>query len=454
MKTLIRDIAFFSLIIGCCLFLIIDIIPTFIFLIAPSIGSKIQLHHEVDSLDYVLIGMALIVLIVAVILYYSLQRGKKEYTLKKDRLNRILDALPFAVHLSDVNNRFMKIYRNPADLEMLGDLTNNTPEEREKRHHYNARHQIDEEVLKSKKRFLGQYLIENRNGEKHESLISKTLIDYKNKRYILTEINDVDELIKTRKHAELSDQMKSSFLANMSHDIRTPLNAIIGFSSLLQDCKDPDVLKEYSETILCNNQQMLNLVDQVLEISQIDSKFIHFNDQWVDIIEYQKELEHLFEHLFNSGNVSFNIYCPYLSFLVLIDKARLTQIIGNFVTNAHKFTQQGSVELGILYFKYRFIIYVSDSGCGIEEEKQKLVFRRFAKLNQTATGTGLGMAICQSIVESRNGHIGVYSKVGEGSIFYTVLLEKVKKIHPDKIKFKNINHILEHIDIFPGKTFI
>jgi len=130
------------------------------------------------------------------------------------------------------------------------------------------------------------------------------------------------------------------------------------------------------------------------------------------------------------------------------------RIIGNFVTNAHKFTQQGSVELGLLYFKNRFILYVSDSGCGIEAEKQKLVFRRFTKLNQTATGTGLGMAICQSIVESRNGHIGIYSKVDEGSIFYTILPEKVKKIHPDKFKFKNINHILEHIDIFPGKTFI
>lgn len=391
--------------------------------------------------------MIVILLIIAVIIYISLRHGYKKSTEKKKLFNRVLNILSFSVHLSDGDNNFVKIYRNKTDIKTLGKLANQTLKQREKRHHYNADHKLDKKVLDSGENFYGQFLIEYQDGKKHESVISKSRIDYKNKHFILTEIADVDELVMAYKQATMSDQMKSSFLANMSHDIRTPLNAIVGFSSLLQDCKDKETLKEYSETISFNNQQMLNLVDQVLEIAQMDSQFIQFNDQWLDMIIYAKELKHMFEHLIVNKNITFDIYSPYQSFLLKTDEARLTQIISNFVSNAFKFTQQGSIQLGLLYKQKKFIAYVADTGCGISEEKQKLMFHRFAKLNLTAKGTGLGMAISRSIVEAKKGYIAVYSKLNEGSIFYCVIPEKAKNIKLNINELKNINHIMQHIEI-------
>lgn len=227
------------------------------------------------------------------------------------------------------------------------------------------------------------------------------------------------ELRKAKEDAEKSDRLKSAFLANMSHEIRTPLNAIVGFSELLCNAKDTTDQEEYVKIIKRNNEYLLQLISDILDISKIESNTLEFVYSEVNINLLFKELEEIIDNkLILESGVKLIFKTCSSNCTIITDRDRLLQVLSNLVTNAVKFTEQGSIIVGFESRGSDVYFYVSDTGVGIPENKQKLIFKRFVKLNSFKNGTGLGLPICQTIVHKLNGEIGVTSKVGEGSTFW------------------------------------
>ncbi len=226
------------------------------------------------------------------------------------------------------------------------------------------------------------------------------------------------ELIYAKEKAEESDRLKSAFLANMSHEIRTPLNAIVGFSSLLADTDDAELKGEYQSIVQKNNDQLLQLISDILDISKIEAGTMEFTPTKVDVRELCREIVNNFSLKPHDGvELRFDENLPQV--VIHGDKSRMTQVLSNFMTNAMKFTTKGSITLsydidseGQLRFR------VTDTGKGIAAEKLGQVFDRFVKLDSFAQGTGLGLPISKSMVEWMGGKIGVESEEGKGSSFW------------------------------------
>lgn len=236
------------------------------------------------------------------------------------------------------------------------------------------------------------------------------------------------ELEEARKLAEKAE-LKESFLANISHEIRTPLNAIVGFSTMLasNEVLTEEEKQDYIQTINHNNELLLKLISDVLELSRIKAGYMSFSLE-------QCRIDELMNNIYNTHQM---LILPPIEFLkefdenvhieINIDKGRITQVIGNFLSNACKFTRQGYIKLGYKYIPERMEvkIYVEDTGQGIEPQEQKIIFNRFYKHDEFAQGTGLGLSICQSIVEKLNGRIELWSEPGKGSCFTIILPCKV-----------------------------
>lgn len=231
------------------------------------------------------------------------------------------------------------------------------------------------------------------------------------------------ELIEARKLAEKAE-LKQSFLANMSHEIRTPLNAIVGFANLLasdQQLAEED-RKEFIDTINRNCELLLKLINDVLELSRLESGYMSFH---YEVCRLKKLMEEIYRthQMLIPAQLEFVREFPEEDVEVRVDRLRFTQVITNLLNNAAKFTQQGSIKLG---FSYReeveeVSIFVEDTGKGIPEEEQKMIFSRFYKQDEFIQGTGLGLAICEVIIGKLGGSIGLTSVVGKGSCFTVTL---------------------------------
>ena len=237
--------------------------------------------------------------------------------------------------------------------------------------------------------------------------------------YDITPLKETEQkLIIARDKAEELDRLKSAFLANMSHEIRTPLNAIVGFSSLLAETDSRSERQEYIKIVQENNELLLQLISDILDLSKIEAGTFNFVYTNVDVNETCTEIIKSMSMKVSKG-VELIFEEPFPECYIYTDKNRFTQVISNFINNALKFTQQGSITLGYEQVSHQKIkFYVRDTGMGIPEEKQKSVFERFVKLNTFVQGTGLGLSICKSIVSQMGGEIGVDSAEGIGSCFW------------------------------------
>lgn len=237
--------------------------------------------------------------------------------------------------------------------------------------------------------------------------------------YDITPLKETEQkLIIARDKAEELDRLKSAFLANMSHEIRTPLNAIVGFSSLLAETDSRNERQEYIKIVQENNELLLQLISDILDLSKIEAGTFNFVYTNVDVNETCTEIIKSMSMKVSKG-VELIFEEPLLECYLYTDKNRFTQVISNFINNALKFTQQGSITLGYEQVSHQKIkFYVRDTGMGIPEEKQKSIFERFVKLNTFVQGTGLGLSICKSIVSQMGGEIGVDSTEGIGSCFW------------------------------------
>lgn len=231
-----------------------------------------------------------------------------------------------------------------------------------------------------------------------------------------------DRLSEAVGEAEQANQLKSAFLANMSHEIRTPLNAIVGFSNMLPDIEDRNEMREYAEIIETNTDLLLQLINDILDMSKIEAGTFDCSPTLVDVNQTMEEIEQSMKLRLKSDAVTFTFAERLPECTYYIDKNRLIQLISNFATNAIKFTQKGTISMGYRFKDAETIyFYVSDTGCGMSKEQCEHVFERFVKYNPFIQGTGLGLSICRMIVERLNGEIGVDSEEGRGSTFWFTL---------------------------------
>ena len=222
--------------------------------------------------------------------------------------------------------------------------------------------------------------------------------------------------------AEQANQLKSAFLANMSHEIRTPLNAIVGFSNMLPEVDDREEMREYTDIIETNTNLLLQLINDILDMSKIEAGTFDFCPALIDVNQTMEEIEQSMQLRLKNDAVTFT-FCERLPECMLyIDKNRLMQLLSNFIVNAIKFTKSGSIRMGYRMKDINTIyFYVSDTGCGMSSEQCRHVFERFVKYNPFIQGTGLGLSICHMIVEHLKGEIGVNSEEGKGSTFWFTL---------------------------------
>ena len=240
----------------------------------------------------------------------------------------------------------------------------------------------------------------------------------------ITDLKMTNELIRLRDKAEESNRLKSAFLANMSHEIRTPLNAIVGFSNLITMAEDPDEVEEYCRIIETNNELLLQLINDILDLSKIEANTLEFVYSDIDINQLLCDIEQTSRLKAADGvQVSFVEKLPHC--IIRTDKNRLSQVITNFINNAIKFTKEGSIRFGYKHKENKLLFYVSDTGCGIDKKIKDSVFQRFVKLDSFAQGTGLGLSISQMIVQKLGGEIGVESEIGQGSTFWFTLPDTV-----------------------------
>ena len=235
--------------------------------------------------------------------------------------------------------------------------------------------------------------------------------------YDITELKRTEEmLVKARDKAEASDRLKSAFLANMSHEIRTPLNAIVGFSSLLTSTENAAEKELYNSLIGHNNKLLLNLINDVIDLSKIESGYLELRPDWVNLTELLDESVAEYVHQVPSGVELLTNY-PAHDSLVELDSLRIKQILSNFLSNALKNTTTGHVEVFYEVDHQSVRIGVKDTGRGIPQNMLEKIFERFEKLDSFAQGAGLGLSICKLIVEKMNGRVLVDSQLGIGTTF-------------------------------------
>ena len=297
-------------------------------------------------------------------------------------------------------------------------------------------HRDDLELIRTRERMEMQETYVTATGEPRIVQTLKTLVPLEGRTPLIigiswdiTNIQNIEqELIFARIKAEQSDRLKTAFLANMSHEIRTPLNAIVGFSHLMTIADNAEDEKLYSDIINQNSEILLQLINDILDLAKIEAGTLEYIRYPMDLGELCRNVYEMHKDRVQTGVVLI-LDNKDTSLIINEDQNRIMQVVTNLITNAIKFTFKGEIRFGFEVRKEYIDFYVKDTGMGISEEKIKMIFERFVKLNTFVQGTGLGLAICRVIVEKLGGEITAESKLNEGSTFrFTIPYKAGKKI--------------------------
>ena len=353
-------------------------------------------------------------------------------------LDGILNNIPVYLFVKDPENELRYLYWNKAFADHSGipaaKAIGHTDYEIFPSHEDAEKFLKDDlELLRTHKRIDMQETYLTATGEARIVQTLKALVPMEGREPLLigiswdvTNLQNIEqELIKARIKAEQSDRLKSAFLANMSHEIRTPLNAIVGFSQLLPAAETVEEKKLYSDIINQNSDILLQLINDILDISKIEAGTLEYVKRPMNLGEACRTIYTIHKERVKEG-VTLIFDNGEEDLLIEGDPNRIMQVITNFITNAGKFTYTGEIRFGFERMEQKIRVYVKDTGIGIEPEKVDHIFDRFVKLNSFAQGTGLGLSICRMIIEKIGGEIGVTSELGKGSTFYfTIPCEEV-----------------------------
>nr|WP_288565238.1 ATP-binding protein [uncultured Phocaeicola sp.] len=279
----------------------------------------------------------------------------------------------------------------------------------------------------------GAYMVQNRD--------EKVLLTVRD----ITRLKKVqEELEAARRVAEVAGEQKTAFLANMSHEIRTPLNAIVGFAGLLSNASESE-RNSYVEIIKGNTNMLLQLVNDILDMSKIEAGTLEFIYSDTDVNQIMRELEGIFRLRLEEADSPVRIvFEPCLPVCFIhTEKNRVSQVLSNFLSNAFKYTKEGSITLGYKVREDDIYFYVQDTGAGIPAGKLDKVFERFMKLDAKKQGTGLGLSISRTIIKKLGGEIGVFSEYGKGSTFWFTLPVKPFDFLPLQQRTEDVSETVE-----------
>lgn len=387
---------------------------------------------------------------------------EKSLIKEKSILHSLINSIPDLIFYKDIDGKY--IGANKAFLNFHNfkesDFLGKTDYELYDSDRADYLFQLDSEILIDKKTYRGESWDINKNGEKFlfETIKNLFVDDTGNILGIIgicrdiTERNKTAKLLKEAKNkAEKANKFKTAFLANMSHEIRTPLNSIIGFSDLLADPDlTPDQREEYVDLVNQSGISLLNLIDEILDISKIEAGQIQINQSECQINKIMNDLYYSFDGIKNNKHKD-NITLSYETgnnddnFTIVTDGFRLKQILTNLIGNALKFTEEGYIKFGYSITEKNFLqFYVKDSGIGISEKEKNSVFDRFKQLktNRNKEGSGLGLAISKKLVELLGGEIWVNSVKDKGTTFYfTIPLVEISATKTTNKKIKSIKYL-------------
>ena len=364
----------------------------------------------------------------------SMQSYPVQERFREKYSTRILDALPDMLTVFDHDANIIELASSPSTNHVEGINADNIT-------HSNVKDILPPEAYESVRQNMDRVILTGESStSRHDLMLDGILHHYENRifpldnEYLLCMCRDISEqwnaeqtnkkqqkeLEAARIKAEESDRLKSAFLANMSHEIRTPLNAIVGFSKLVIDAECTNEKEQYAEIIERNSEILLNLFNDILDLSSLEADSLSFNIRPIKLIEICLQLEQQFCYKVKNGtklildDVDTELY-------VSGDWNRIIQIISNLLSNAAKFTPKGEIHFGYREKEDFVEFYVKDSGIGIPAERVATIFQRFGKINDFVQGTGLGLTLCRMLVEKMGGRIWLRSQEGKGSRFYFTL---------------------------------
>ena len=364
----------------------------------------------------------------------SMQSCPVQERFREKYSTRILDALPDMLTVFDHDANIIELASSPSTNHVEGINADNIT-------HSNVKDILPPEAYESVRQNMDRVILTGESStSRHDLMPDGILHHYENRifpldnEYLLCMCRDISEqwnaeqtnkkqqkeLEAARIKAEESDRLKSAFLANMSHEIRTPLNAIVGFSKLVIDAECTNEKEQYAEIIERNSEILLNLFNDILDLSSLEADSLSFNIRPIKLIDICLQLEQQFCYKVKNGtklildDVDTELY-------VSGDWNRIIQIISNLLSNAAKFTPKGEIHFGYREKEDFVEFYVKDSGIGIPAERVATIFQRFGKINDFVQGTGLGLTLCRMLVEKMGGRIWLRSQEGKGSRFYFTL---------------------------------
>ena len=364
----------------------------------------------------------------------SMQSYPVQERFREKYSTRILDALPDMLTVFDHDANIIELASSPSTNHVEGINADNIT-------HSNVKDILPPEAYESVRQNMDRVILTGESStSRHDLMLDGILHHYENRifpldnEYLLCMCRDISEqwnaeqtnkkqqkeLEAARIKAEESDRLKSAFLANMSHEIRTPLNAIVGFSKLVIDAECTNEKEQYAEIIERNSEILLNLFNDILDLSSLEADSLSFNIRPIKLIDICLQLEQQFCYKVKNGtklildDVDTELY-------VSGDWNRIIQIISNLLCNAAKFTPKGEIHFGYREKEDFVEFYVKDSGIGIPAERVATIFQRFGKINDFVQGTGLGLTLCRMLVEKMGGRIWLRSQEGKGSRFYFTL---------------------------------
>ena len=364
----------------------------------------------------------------------SMQSYPVQERFREKYSTRILDALPDMLTVFDHDANIIELASSPSTNHVEGINADNIT-------HSKEQDILPPEAYESVRQNMDRVILTGESStSRHDLMLDGILHHYENRifpldnEYLLCMCRDISEqwnaeqtnkkqqkeLEAARIKAEESDRLKSAFLANMSHEIRTPLNAIVGFSKLVIDAECTNEKEQYAEIIERNSEILLNLFNDILDLSSLEADSLSFNIRPIKLIDICLQLEQQFCYKVKNGtklildDVDTELY-------VSGDWNRIIQIISNLLSNAAKFTPKGEIHFGYREKEDFVEFYVKDSGIGIPAERVATIFQRFGKINDFVQGTGLGLTLCRMLVEKMGGRIWLRSQEGKGSRFYFTL---------------------------------
>lgn len=404
---------------------------------AFTLQERLDIPDGFVQREMVYISILLGTLVLCLFFFFMQRQMKKLRERDRERylqlLEGILDNLPIAAKVKDVNDGMRYTFWNKKAEELFECSAREAIGKTDFETMPEAAALIrkeDEELVKTGIPQEGIRRFFTKKNEERFTFQNNNFIKLSDGRkwivYTAWDITDLKimerKLRLAKEEAEESNRIKSAFLANMSHEIRTPLNAIVGFSSILAEDVSEEERIEYLSIISKNNDILLQLINDILDLSKIEAGTLEYVYANIDVNKMLSEIEQAARMRQPNANVAICAVMPMPDLLLYTDQRRITQVLNNFISNAMKFTNTGSITFGYEEPKDGYIrFFVTDTGTGIPPEKVADIFNRFVKLDSFKQGTGLGLAISQNIVKELKGEIGVLSELGKGSTFWFTL---------------------------------